>query len=458
MARNITVPKNGKIFCRSHLGQGSYELMSEIVIKAEGLGKSYLIGHLKQRERYYSLRDSIAQGVSNFWRTTKDILAGRPVTAGDEVEEFWALQNVGFEVRRGQSLGIIGRNGAGKSTLLKILSRITEPSAGRVTIKGRVASLLEVGTGFHPELTGRENVYLNGAILGMSHTEIKKRFDEIVAFAEIEQYLDTPVKRYSSGMYVRLAFSVAAHLDPDIFIVDEVLSVGDTFFQKKCIDKMLEVTRQERTVLFVSHNFSAIKSFCDSALLLKKGQISFVGNVEDTISKFSEDSYLSGVEIDLTNVDRSKHAHELIFEKISFSENPIPFGKPISYKIKLKSTGEKKFFPELELAMAVLDKNQNTIVHISNMFINVQLEHSEDSTEYCFEIENNLRPGNYYLTLFLRNKEIVQDWLVGVIQFEIDEGNPYGFHDNRQFLGVILPKFSVHNSVSTLSLENRVKN
>ena len=209
--------------------------MSEIVIKTENLGKKYVIGHQAERGGYTALRDVLMQNARTLWNKTKDLATGKPIIQGDTMEEVWALKDVSFEIRRGEAVGIIGRNGAGKSTLLKILSRITEPSNGRVTIKGRVASLLEVGTGFHPELSGRENIFLNGAILGMSREEIKRKFDEIVAFAEIEKFLDTPVKKYSSGMYVRLAFAVAAHLEPEILIVDEVLAVGDAQFQKKCL-------------------------------------------------------------------------------------------------------------------------------------------------------------------------------------------------------------------------------
>jgi len=205
-------------------------MADDVVIRAEGLGKKYLIGHAAERERYVALRDVLIRGAHNLWRKTADMARGRFILAGDTVEEFWALKDISFEVRRGEVLGIIGRNGAGKSTLLKILSRITEPSEGRVTIRGRVASLLEVGTGFHPELTGRENIYLNGAILGMTRAEIRRKFDEIVEFSGVEHFIDTPVKRYSSGMTVRLAFSVAAHLDPEILIVDEVLAVGDQAF------------------------------------------------------------------------------------------------------------------------------------------------------------------------------------------------------------------------------------
>ena len=215
----------------------------------------------------------IGREARNFARKAVDVVRGRQIVQGDEVEEFWALKDVSFEVKQGEVLGIIGRNGAGKSTLLKILSRITEPDRGRAILRGRVASLLEVGTGFHPELTGRENIFLNGAILGMKRAEIKRKFDEIVAFAEVERFLDTPVKRYSSGMYVRLAFAVAAHLEPEILVVDEVLAVGDVEFQKKCLEKMKDVaSRQGRTILFVSHNMAAVESMCGSALLLVDGR------------------------------------------------------------------------------------------------------------------------------------------------------------------------------------------
>ena len=261
--------------------------MTDIVIKAENLSKRYLVGHqARERGGYTALRDVIARNARTFARKTGDFFAGRQIVQGDEVEEFWALEDVNFEVERGEVLGIIGRNGAGKSTLLKILSRITEPSAGRVTIKGRVASLLEVGTGFHPELTGRENIYLNGAILGMTRTEIRRKFDEIVNFAGVETFLDTPVKRYSSGMYVRLAFAVAAHLEPEILLVDEVLAVGDAEFQKKCLGKMDEVARAGRTVLFVSHNMPTINRLCRRCLLLDSGRLDADGEAQKVTARY----------------------------------------------------------------------------------------------------------------------------------------------------------------------------
>ncbi len=263
--------------------------MSDTAIIVENLGKSYLVGHqAAPAERYTALRDVVARNVRTLARKTRDMLHGRPIVQGDEVEEFWALKDVSFEVKQGETLGIIGRNGAGKSTLLKVLSRITEPTQGRITLNGRVASLLEVGTGFHPELTGRENIFLNGAILGMTRREIQHKFDEIVAFAEVEQFLDTPVKRYSSGMYVRLAFAVAAHLEPEILVVDEVLAVGDAQFQKKCLGKMGDVAKAGRTVLFVSHQMAAIQRLCTKVVVLSKGHQSFNGEVEDAISHYLE--------------------------------------------------------------------------------------------------------------------------------------------------------------------------
>lgn len=243
-------------------------------ITVENLSKSYLVGHnAAQAERYTALRDVLARNARTLARKTRDMFQGRAIVQGDEVEEFWALKDVSFEVKHGETLGIIGRNGAGKSTLLKVLSRITEPTKGRITIQGRVASLLEVGTGFHPELTGRENIFLNGAILGMTRGDIKRKFDQIVAFAEIGAFLDTPVKRYSSGMYVRLAFAVASHLESDILVIDEVLAVGDAQFQKKCLGKMSDVGAEGRTVLFVSHNMNAVEKMCSRIIVIQGGAI-----------------------------------------------------------------------------------------------------------------------------------------------------------------------------------------
>ena len=314
--------------------------MSDAIITVENLSKKYLVGHQsggRSRSNYTALRDVIGREIRNVARKTVDAVRGRQVVQGDEVEEFWALRDVSFEVKQGEVLGIIGRNGAGKSTLLKILSRITEPTEGRVLLRGRVASLLEVGTGFHPELTGRENIFLNGAILGMTRREIQKKFDEIVAFAEVEKFLDTPVKRFSSGMYVRLAFAVAAHLEPEILVVDEVLAVGDTEFQKKCLGKMDEVSRQEgRTVLFVSHNLAAVAEMADRALLLDAGAVAVDSCVADAVS-----TYLSKGAREATYIrplDRQiSSPHIARVEILTSDPNAVHrFGEPLEIKFWIR--------------------------------------------------------------------------------------------------------------------------
>ncbi|MGE5329733.1 MAG: ABC transporter ATP-binding protein [Deltaproteobacteria bacterium] len=259
------------------------------IIKVENLGKKYIISH-QRNQRYVALRDVMTETAKKLGSRIINPFS-KGVQAHASSEEFWALKDISFEINQGDRVGIIGRNGAGKSTLLKLLSRITEPTTGRISLKGRVASLLEVGTGFHPELTGRENIYLNGAVLGMTNVEIKKKFDEIVEFAEVEKFLDTPVKRYSSGMYMRLAFAVAAHLEPEILVVDEVLAVGDAQFQKKCLGKMEEVGKEGRTVLFVSHNMGAVQQLCTRGILLEKGKIKSINNnVSSIIKEYTFDS------------------------------------------------------------------------------------------------------------------------------------------------------------------------
>ncbi len=258
-------------------------MSSPVVISVENLGKSYRLNHAKQRDAYVSLRDVITDKFKGLTRPRKT------PDSNSTWEEFWALKQMSFAVREGEVVGVVGRNGAGKSTLLKVLSRITEPSRGKVRIRGRVASLLEVGTGFHPELTGRENIYLNGAILGMRRAEIRAKFDEIVTFAEVEKFLDTPVKRYSSGMYVRLAFAVAAHLEPEILIVDEVLAVGDAQFQKKCLGKIQDAARGGRTVLFVSHQMSAIQNLCSRAIFLRSGSVALDADVHSVVRAYLQE-------------------------------------------------------------------------------------------------------------------------------------------------------------------------
>jgi lipopolysaccharide transport system ATP-binding protein len=259
--------------------------MSDIVIRAEKLGKKFRIGHRTEVGSIFA--EAVTRGAQNMWRKGVDMIKGRAMVEGDVIEEFWALRDVGFEISRGEAVGIIGHNGAGKTTLLKILSRITEPTEGRVEIEGRVASLLEVGTGFHPELSGRENVFLNGAILGMSRAEVRRRFDEIVEFSGVEKFIDTPVKRYSVGMYARLAFAVAAHLESEILVIDEVLAVGDAEFQARCLDRMSEVANAGRTVLFVSHNLAAVTALTKRAIVFQSGRVFYDGAIETAVAQYA---------------------------------------------------------------------------------------------------------------------------------------------------------------------------
>jgi lipopolysaccharide transport system ATP-binding protein len=284
--------------------------MAETVIKVENLSKKFTLAHQDQ-ESYTTLRDSLTRGVKNIFTAFQS----KNQSANPAREEFWALRDAAFEIQQGDRVGVIGRNGAGKSTLLKILSRIMEPTTGRIRIKGRMASLLEVGTGFHPELTGRENIYLNGAILGMGKTEIQRKFDEIVAFAETEKFLDTPVKRYSSGMYVRLAFAVAAHLEPEILIVDEVLAVGDARFQKKCLGKMENISEQDgRTVLFVSHNMAAINQLCNKGLLLESGRVKLAGDIDKVTQEYANFEMPAAGFIELEDYPSRKGSGEITFK------------------------------------------------------------------------------------------------------------------------------------------------
>jgi lipopolysaccharide transport system ATP-binding protein len=328
--------------------------MSSAIISVEGLGKKYRIQHQQQGQRYVALRDVIAEKAKWLFKKLKseNLKSGNNVSVSasqnvsvSRTEDFWALKDVSFEVRQGEVVGIIGRNGAGKSTLLKILSRITEPTEGRVRIDGRVASLLEVGTGFHPELTGRENVFLNGAILGMHRAEIKQKFDEIVAFAEVEKFLDTPVKRYSSGMYVRLAFAVAAHLEPEILIVDEVLAVGDAEFQKKCLGKMESVSRSEgRTVLFVSHNMQAIRNLAPQSVLLNKGQVAFCGDTKTAVEKYlGQDGGRDAWECDTTNLPRTIQGSGLVhIESVWFTERKATFDFNRDFEVGVRLSAKEQ--------------------------------------------------------------------------------------------------------------------
>jgi lipopolysaccharide transport system ATP-binding protein len=371
--------------------------MSNTVLRVENLGKKYIIGHQKQ-ERYTALRDVVA----NQLRSLGQVFNGHKDNEDPTHEEFWALKDVSFEIKQGDRVGIIGRNGAGKSTLLKILSRITEPTSGKISIKGRVASLLEVGTGFHPELTGRENIFLNGAILGMDRVEIKRKFDEIVAFAEVEKFLDTPVKRYSSGMYVRLAFAVAAHLEPEILIVDEVLAVGDSQFQKKCLGKMEDIGKEGRTVLFVSHNMGAISTLTSQCLFLEKGIASFYGYTEETIHKYLSSAYQQSASWKAHSY--SSHPIQIIKAFISSENSDIP-------KNELDRNKIIRIIVEYQVREPIKNAVIAVIIHASDGTILFSTEDSDAETNLLLgrEIGNYrgtvdipgglLKGGNYHIRL-----------------------------------------------------------
>jgi lipopolysaccharide transport system ATP-binding protein len=383
--------------------------MSQVSIRCEKLSKRYQIG---SPDPYKTLRDTIA---STFTRFKSNSQNGNGY--------IWALQDVSCEIRRGEVVGIIGLNGAGKSTLLKILSRITTPTRGHAHIHGRVGSLLEVGTGFHPELTGRENIYLNGAILGMQKTEIDRKFDEIVAFAEVEKFLDTPVKRYSSGMYVRLAFGVAAHLETEVLLVDEVLAVGDAQFQKKCFQKMQEIGTQGRTILFVSHNMSAIRSICKQALIVEKGKVVAQGEIDATVDRY------------LSQVNASQAAGEIIDTKtfsvlsvqvVSAAGPVIKTFDPVQVKVEFVPKSEIRD-PGLYVSFLTMDSRRLTGLDLKDFMTTAPLPAGEPA-ELGFTIESlPLLPGAYQVEIHLKDMsrnliEIVPQ----TFEFEVAETEVYG--------------------------------
>lgn len=365
---------------------------SNAAIRVENLGKKFVIGHQLEGD----LRGSFSR---RFGR-----LLG---SAGGSREEFWALKDISFEILRGEAVGIIGRNGAGKSTLLKILSRITHPTTGRFEINGRVSSLLEVGTGFHPELTGRENIYLNGTILGMRRAEIRQKLDAIIDFSGVEKFLDTPVKHYSSGMKVRLAFSVAAHLEPEILIVDEVLAVGDAEFQKKCLGKMDEVSKGEgRTVLFVSHNMGAVENLCSKGILLSGGKIEMIGSTQKVIQKYLERGR-SGV-FDFAALPGSG-TEKVVFDSVEFfngSSEPISLeggqlqvsflsSLEIRLRLKVKEVVRRS---KVYVAITIKDLHGNKLMTLDNLYIDAPFQIGDDTSVLpvsCFVDAVNLNPGMY---------------------------------------------------------------
>lgn len=370
------------------------------ILTVEGLSKQYRLG--THQAAYRTLREAMTGGV----RALRSRLRRHDSSSAETI---WALREINFQVQPGEVIGIVGRNGAGKSTLLKILSRITEPTSGRIELYGRVGSLLEVGTGFHPELTGRENIFLNGAILGMKKTEITRKFDEIVAFAEIEKFIDTPVKRYSSGMYVRLAFAVAAYLEPDILIVDEVLAVGDMAFQKKCLGKMQDVTQRGRTVLFVSHNMLAIKSLCNRAILLDAGRVADEGNVDRVI-----DNYLmAGTEMSRTgiipeDVPRSGTGEARIrqIELLNFEERSISqvyFGQPFSIRLTLEVS---KRIEDAIVGVSISSLDGTRIASTYNTGDNQQpMELPEGIFHLSVDLNVTLLPRQYSFDVFIVHQD-----------------------------------------------------
>ena len=410
--------------------------MSNVIIKVEGLGKKYLIGHEKQ-ERYTALRDVLVNGVKGWGRGLRQMFqkGNDAMVTGDEIEEFWAVNNVSFEIEKGEAIGIIGRNGAGKSTLLKLLSRITEPSTGRIEMHGRVASLLEVGTGFHPELTGRENIYLNGAVLGMTRVEIKQKFDEIVEFSGIEKFLDTPVKRYSSGMYVRLAFAVAAHLEPEILVVDEVLAVGDAEFQKKCLGKMEDVSKKEgRTVLFVSHNMGVIAQLCKKCIVLNKGGVEFFGDTQTAIEKYLRGNNTENTEGGYVNKKSNynviKVAQLYLTDDKQLTINKFKHDEPVVMHVDIET--EETKLHDVTVGIAVLDKLKNkvfTTIHKPDF------SNTLKPSLKCSIPANFLTPGMYSLDVAIfSGAGNVYEYLGDKMPFDIfDNGSEFAAFEGNNY-------------------------
>ena len=393
----------------------NHSSMSDVIISVENLGKKYAIRHQGESARYKTLRESLIKSVAGFFRRREDSRHARVC------EEFWALKNVSFAVERGKVLGIIGRNGAGKSTLLKVLSRITQPSEGRVTLRGRIASLLEVGTGFHQELTGRENIFLNGSILGMTNAEIRSKFDEIVAFAGVEKFLDTPVKRYSSGMYVRLAFAVAAHLEPEILVVDEVLAVGDAEFQKKCMSKMQDVASGTgRTVLFVSHNMIAIQSLCEQAVLLERGHLKSAGPAASVIEGYLADSMKSNQATCWDDPESAPGNSIMRIRRICVTDGNDPGSTSLSMQSEIQIETEYTVFATkalLHITYHLLNDQGITVLTTGNR----PMAHCAGGYRAVCRIPGNLlNSGGYSLKLFIvQNENLAIYWKEDVVSFNV---------------------------------------
>jgi len=406
--------------------------VSEVAIAVENLSKRYVIKHTvggEGRSRYAALRDVMGAELLNIARKGITIARRRNAPRDGEFEEFWALKDVNFEVRRGEVLGIIGRNGAGKSTLLKILSRITEPTTGRIQLRGRVGSLLEVGTGFHPELTGRENIFLNGAILGMTRREITKRFDEIVEFAGVEQFLETPVKHYSSGMYARLAFAVAAHLEPDILVVDEVLAVGDAQFQQKCLGKMDELSRREgRTVLFVSHNMGVIQKLCPTSIWLDHGSIRQYGSTDTVIRGYLSQGTLNRDRIVKLDKLPRPHFGGSEFRLIAVEwvcDLPLRHGEEVKARILFQTRAPVE---NVAIWLGVCDLGGIQILTYDSDLCDLYRPNLPRSGVYAVDFEIDalpLHPDTYSLDIFCGARDVSGrfDFVPASLQFEVLPGS-----------------------------------
>ena len=406
--------------------------MAYTVLSVENLGKRYILRQKRTGERYTTLRDVFARRAAAPFKAIGEKMRVRsgfndlhsngsayPESRGS-VENFWALRDVSFEVKQGDVIGIIGPNGAGKSTLLKVLSRITEPSEGRIRIKGRVASLLEVGTGFHPELTGRENIYLNGAILGMKRAEIKSKFDEIVAFAEVEKFLETPVKRYSSGMYVRLAFAVAAHLEPEILIVDEVLAVGDAEFQKKCLGKMHDVATGGRTVLFVSHNMQAVSVLCSHGLFLRGGVLAYAGGVREAIDLYLSTFSKTGGSDEFP--DRRTGSGE--YRYTSAGPSREYFGGAEEKIVDFEIERRHRLVGRMWLSAHLVDSAGTVILQCDSRLVGIWAEDREQIAGQFRFTTPWLKPGRYRVDLFICAGSTVDVW-EGACSLTISTVLPY---------------------------------
>ena len=400
--------------------------MSDIAINVEGLGKIYHIGGLQKS--YYRLTDQVADIIVAPFRRAGNLMRGQATGAAELDETIWALKNISFQIKSGEVVGIIGRNGVGKSTLLKILSGITDPTEGYADIYGRVGSLLEVGTGFHPELTGRENIYLNGAILGMRRAEIESKLDEIVAFAEIDKFLDTPVKHYSSGMYVRLAFSVAAHLEPDILLVDEVLAVGDMAFQRKCLGKMDDVAQEGRTVLFVSHNMGLLQMLCERGILLQQGTVFADGTITEVV-----DAYLQTLER-AKSQDISKRT----------DRKGVGAARLVNTEVTTNGNGSSSILKTGHPARFVFDVNASVPGMACNFFIYDSIGQPVTSfysrvrgPEDAYDPKNGLKfvceldelllmPGRYRIDVAIVGDNKLQDFIEAAAVFEVGDGQVRG--------------------------------